>query len=201
MWQLFKKDVQRWIVPQSVSPPEMVTIPLTLKLLLRHMPLRAMFWFRLGCWCRQKRIPFVAGMVMRLLYRVHGLELPIGKKVGGGLYIAHPVGSTLNFQSMGENCTVIHSVTIGMRNNWEFPVIGDDVFIGAGARILGGVTIGDGARIGANAVVIRDVPANATAVGVPAKIIDATTKNAPQKSYPFNGKLTASSQSDLEKST
>ena len=58
-----------------------------------------------------------------------------------------------------------------MRNEWKFPVIGDEVFIGAGARVLGDIQIGDGAKIGANAVVIRDVPANATAVGIPAKVI------------------------------
>lgn len=66
---------------------------------------------------------------------------------------------------------MIHNVTVGMRNEWAFPEIGDDVFIGAGARVLGGIVVGDGARIGANAVVIQDVPAGATVVGIPARVI------------------------------
>jgi serine O-acetyltransferase len=59
-----------------------------------------------------------------------------------------------------------------MRNTWDFPEIGDGVFIGAGARVLGDVRVGDGAKIGANAVVIHDVPAGATAVGIPARVLD-----------------------------
>lgn len=72
---------------------------------------------------------------------------------------------------IGRNCSVIANVTIGMRNEWVFPEIGNDVFIGAGARVLGGITLGDQAVIGANAVVIHDVPAGATAVGIPAKVV------------------------------
>ena len=78
MWQLFKQDVQRWIVPQKFSPPEMVTPATIIKSLIRYMPLRAMFWYRLGTWCKRKRIPFVVGLIYRYLYRVHGLELPYG---------------------------------------------------------------------------------------------------------------------------
>jgi serine O-acetyltransferase len=71
---------------------------------------------------------------------------------------------------MGRNCSIIAAVTIGMRNSWDFPEIGNEVFIGAGARVLGAIRIGDGAVIGANAVVISDLPAGATAVGIPARI-------------------------------
>ena len=58
-----------------------------------------------------------------------------------------------------------------MRNEWLFPTIGDNVFIGVGARILGDITVGDNAKIGANAVVLHDIPAHATAVGIPARVI------------------------------
>ena len=73
---------------------------------------------------------------------------------------------------IGANVTIMHQVTIGSRDIDESAVIGDDVFIGAGAKILGKIVIGNGAKIGANAVVIKDVPANATVVGVPGRIIE-----------------------------
>lgn len=73
---------------------------------------------------------------------------------------------------IGENCEIAHHVTIGGRGGFqEVPAIGNDVFIGAGAKILGPITIGDGATIGANAVVLHDVPAHSVAAGIPARII------------------------------
>ena len=133
------------------------------------MPLRAMAWFRFGSWCKCKGIPFFPGFTQRQIYARYGLEIVIGSEIGGGLYIAHPIGTVIAAKRMGENCSVIAAVTIGMRNEWAFPNIGDNVFIGAGARVLGGITIGDHAIIGANAVVISDIPAGTTAVGIPAK--------------------------------
>ena len=73
---------------------------------------------------------------------------------------------------IGENCEISHQVTIGGRGGFhEVPVIGNDVFIGAGAKVLGPITVGDGAIIGANAVVLTDVPAHSVAVGIPARVI------------------------------
>ncbi|MBE2221671.1 MAG: serine acetyltransferase [Anaerolineae bacterium] len=169
--KMFKQDVQRWIVPEEISDPKLVTWPRTLKLLYRLMSLRAMLWFRFGSWCNKKRIPFFTGFVQRALYRWYGLEISPGADIGGGLYIAHPIGCVISVESMGENCSIIAAVTIGRRNTLCFPRIGNNVFIGAGARILGDIDIGDDAIIGANAVVINDVPAGGTAVGIPAKVI------------------------------
>lgn len=171
MLDRFKQDVQRWVVPQQVADPSLVTFGRTLKLLWLHKPLRAMLWLRFGSWCVSKRIPLATSMTMMILYYFHGLEIAPQADVGGGLYIAHPQGTVLSAKRIGRNCTVIHNVTVGMRNEWVFPEIGDDVFIGAGARVLGGIVVGDGARIGANAVVIQDVPAGATVVGIPARVI------------------------------
>ncbi len=167
----FKQDVQRWVVPQQIADPSEITWGRTLRLLWQYMSLRAMLWYRFGSWCKERRIPMIPGLVQRFLLRFFGLEIWIGAKIGGGLYIAHPVGTVIAVQEMGENCTIVASVTTGMRNEWAFPRIGNNVFIGAGARVLGGIQVGDGAVIGANAVVIHDVPPGATAVGVPAKVI------------------------------
>lgn len=170
MTKLFKMDVARWIVQQQVADIREVTPLRTLKLLFRHPPLQAMMWFRIGSWCKKKHIPLVT-IIQQFIQFVYGLEITVGANYGGGLYIAHPVGSVIAAKAIGENCTIISSVTIGMRNEWNFPTIGNKVFIGAGARVLGGITIGDDAIIGANAVVIDDLPAGATAVGVPARVV------------------------------
>lgn len=171
MLYLFRRDAGRWLALQEGVNPNEISITTLLALLWRHMPLRAMFWFRLGSWFKENRIPLIPGFVQRYLYRYFGLEIIVGAKVGGGLYIAHPIGTVVAAEEIGENCSIIASVTIGMRNEWAFPKIGNNVFIGAGARVLGDIRVGDNAVVGANAVVIKDVPDGATVVGIPAKVI------------------------------
>jgi serine O-acetyltransferase len=171
MFETFKQDVQRWVVPGKVADPAAITLPLTLKLLYRHMSLRAVAWFRLGTWCKRRRVPFMPGYIQRRILRIYGLEISPGQDIGGGLYIAHPVGTVIYVKRIGRNCSIIAAVTIGMRNTWEFPVIGDDVFIGAGARVLGAIRVGNQTSVGANAVVLEDTPEGATVVGIPGKVI------------------------------
>jgi serine O-acetyltransferase len=171
MFDTFKQDVQRWFVPQQVAPASYVTFSRTLRLLWVYKSLRAMFWLRFGNWCVHKKIPLSKSFFSAILYYLHGLELEIGADIGGGLYIAHPRGVVIVASHIGQNCSVIANVTVGMRNEHRFPEIGDDVFIGAGARVLGGIKVGNGAKIGANAVVIADVPPGATVVGIPAHVI------------------------------
>lgn len=184
MFDLFKKDVQRWIEPGQVADPSQVTFVTTLKLLYRHLPLQAMLLFRLGSWFHQKRIPLMPGFFQRMIAIFYGLDIVIGAKIGGGLYVAHPIGTVIVPHDMGENCSVIANVTVGMRNKWEFPRIGNRVFIGAGARVLGGIEIGDGAAIGANAVVIEDVPPGVTVVGIPARIVNRKREKKPEEGEP-----------------
>ena len=171
MWKLFKQDAQRWVVPQQISDPKLITPLMILKLLWRYIPLRAMLVYRFGEWANRNRIPLIPGLAYRFNYKRYGLEIANYNNIKGGLYIAHVAGTVLMPESIGENCTVVAGVTVGLRDGYAFPRIGDNVFIGAGARILGDIDVGDGAMIGANAVVIKDVPAVGTAVGVPAKVI------------------------------
>lgn len=101
-------------------------------------------------------------------------EIHLTTRIGGGLRIPHPNGIVVHPDAViGPNCTIMAQVTIGQGRAPGAPVIGGHVDIGAGARILGPVRIGDHARIGANAVVTRDVPEGAVAVGVPARIRQA----------------------------
>lgn len=171
MIEPFRKDVQRWVIPSGFADPSEVTFLRTLRLLYGHSSLRLMFWFRLARWLTEKRVPSIPGIIYRRNLRKFGAELRLDTPIGGGLYIAHPVGVVLSPDYMGENCSVISAVTIGMRNEVIFPKIGDRVFIGAGARILGDITIGHDVQVGANSVVVKDVPAGATVVGIPGKVI------------------------------
>ncbi len=171
MWELLIQDAQRWVDPEKIVDASYVTRKLTRQLMRRHMGLRAMFWFRFGQWGRQSGIPGMIGTTMRILYKGYGLEISPKIPVGGGLYIAHTVGTVIHARSIGRNLSVISAVTVGLRNEHIFPTLGNDVFIGAGARVLGDIYVGDDAVIGANAVVIKDVPAGATVVGIPAKVI------------------------------
>lgn len=102
---------------------------------------------------------------------VTGADIPINCQIGGGLQIPHPNGIVIHPGArIGPNCLIFQQVTIGTRKGEMLPVIGGHVDIGAGAKILGNVRIGDHACIGANAVVIKDVPPGKTAVGISATI-------------------------------
>jgi serine O-acetyltransferase len=121
------------------------------------------------------RKPF--SLVYHVLYKlaqiVTGIELPCEAEVGSNFVIDHFGGIIVSGHAkFGNNCRIRNGVVVGLRHVEEkvAPTIGNDVDIGAGAKILGGIRIGDGARIGANAVVLIDVPDNHVAVGVPATV-------------------------------
>lgn len=94
-------------------------------------------------------------------------------RLGKRLMLPHPNGVVIHEDAVvGDDCMIMQQVTIGMIGDGEVPTIGNGVYIGAGAKIIGKVRVGDGARIGANAVVTKDVPSSGTAVGVPARLVD-----------------------------
>jgi serine O-acetyltransferase/putative colanic acid biosynthesis acetyltransferase WcaB len=106
-----------------------------------------------------------------------GIEIPVSVRVGPGLRIYHGYGIVIHQQvRIGANVVLKQGVTLGHRGEENdpgpVPTIGDDVVFGPGAQVLGGVTVGDGARVGAGAIVLRDVPPGALAVGNPARIIE-----------------------------
>lgn len=141
------------------------------KLLYAFPEFRAVYYHRLAS---GNGLGALAGWVASRIWKiVPGLDLA-GTRIGPGLFISHGQGTILSAERIGANLFVHQGVTVG----WDYrggrrPIIGDDVFIGAGAKVLGAVTVHDGARIGANAVVVCDVPPGATAVGIPAKVVPA----------------------------
>jgi serine O-acetyltransferase len=103
---------------------------------------------------------------------ITGAEIPLSRHIGGGLLIPHPNGIVIHEDAqIGPNCLIFQQVTIGARDGRGVPKILGHVDIGAGAKILGSITVGPHAAIGANAVVLDDVPEGATAVGIPARIV------------------------------
>lgn len=140
----------------------------------------AMVVYRFGRWQHPVR-PAVLKKLFSLIYRVlfklvqilTGIELPCEVPVGKNFVIDHSGGIVISgFARIGDNCRIRNGVVIGLARVGEpcAPVIGNNVDIGAGAKILGNIRIGNNVSIGANAVVIRDVPDNSIAVGVPAVV-------------------------------
>jgi serine O-acetyltransferase len=169
--QAFRLDAARWIRPEDIATPDEVTTTRVLQLLVHHRSLRALGWFRAASLAKAVRIPYVPGAIQRRVHRVFGLELVPGTPIGGGLYIAHPSGCTIVAEEIGENVSIMAAITVGRLRAESWPRIGDGVFIGAGARVLGPIRVGADAVIGANAVVVSDVAPAAVVAGVPARQI------------------------------
>jgi serine O-acetyltransferase len=136
--------------------------------------LRLAMYARKARWARYGFRQFTALMLYRYTVR-YGISISAKSKVGAGLYIGHFGGIVVNHGAViGDNCNIQQGVTLGKANRGAragVPVIGNNVFIGAGAKIIGRIHVGDGAAIGANAVVTRDVPAGAAVAGVPARVV------------------------------
>lgn len=142
---------------------------------------RAMAVYRFGVWRMRLRFKPARALCTfvyrRLYYRVrnrYGIELPFTAQLGRGVVIEHQHGIVIHGSAViGNRCFLRQGVTIGNKTldrPHDAATLGDDVNVGAGAKILGKVTIGDGAQIGANAVVVKDVPRGTIAMGIPAKI-------------------------------
>ena len=142
---------------------------------------RALAYHRFGNWrvtVKPKFLRAPLSILYRFLYRrarnVYGIELPYTAQIGQGVIIEHQHGIVIHGNVViGNNCIIRQGVTIGNRYMDKFseaPSIGNNVNIGAGAKLLGNITIGDNSNIGANAVIINDFPANSLIVGIPGKI-------------------------------
>ena len=107
----------------------------------------------------------------------NSIEISSTAEIGPGLLLPHNQCIVIGGGKIGKNVSVFQGVTIGLKKNLnEYPTIGDDVQIGAGAKILGNIKIGDNSRIGANAVVLKDIPNDSIAAGIPAKVIGKNLK-------------------------
>ena len=129
-----------------------------------------------GCWTRGYR--WLGRFLSHLGRFLTGIEIHPGAKLGERVFIDHGMGVVIGETAeIGDGCTIYHGVTLGGTSLYKgakrHPTRGKDVVVGAGAKVRGGFTVGDGAKVGSNAVVTKPVPAGATAVGNPARIIQA----------------------------
>jgi serine O-acetyltransferase len=159
--------VSRW-APSTGDPTQSPSFLTGLRFAWTQLGLRATILYRVSHALHRSGIRVLPGIVGRLNAMLHGIDIPPSVPIGPGLYIPHPFGTVVMARRIGAGTTLVSCVTIGMRNEPTFPVIGDNVYVSAGARVLGGITIGNNVAIGANAVVLRDVPDDHVAVGVPA---------------------------------
>lgn len=131
-------------------------------LLMTFFPeFRNLFYYRVGA----------GGKFLCIFCRPMNTLFLASRSIGPGLFIQHGFSTIIAARSIGKNCWINQQVTIGYSNETDCPDIGDNVTICAGAKVIGGVTIGENSKVGANAVVIKNVPANVTVVGVPARIV------------------------------
>ena len=145
------------------------------EVMLLYPGFHALIFYRISHWLFGHRRFFLARTVSQWGRGFTGIEIHPGATIGEGLFIDHGMGVVIGETTeIGDNCTIYQNVTLGgtgKENGKRHPTLGNNVLIGSGAKVLGPFTIGDNARIAAGAVVLEEVPANATAVGVPARVV------------------------------
>ena len=142
--------------------------------------LHALIYHRRAHWCWSHGLKWLGRFISHVSRWLTGIEIHPGAKIGERVFIDHGMGVVIGETAeVGDGCTIYHGVTLGGTSLYKgvkpHPTLGRDVVVGAGAKVLGGFTVGDGAKVGSNAVVTKPVPAGATAVGNPARIIEAET--------------------------
>ena len=158
-----------------------------LSIVLTYPGVKAVFFHKFAHLFHVAGFDLIARIISQTIRFFTGIEIHPGAKIGKNLFIDHGIGVVIGETSeIGDNVTIYHAVTLGgsspsidserQRHEKRHPTIGNDVVIGSGAQIIGPVNVGNGARIAANAVVVKDVPENATMVGIPAKAVKLENK-------------------------
>ena len=152
----------------------------TWEVLTCYPGLHALLLHRRAHWFWSHDFKWLGRFVSHIGRWLTGIEIHPGAKIGQRVFFDHAMGVVVGETAeIGDGCTIYQGVTLGGTSLYKgakrHPTLGRDVVVGAGAKVLGGFTVGDGARVGSNAVVTKPVPAGATAVGNPARIIEADT--------------------------
>lgn len=136
---------------------------------------KALLYYKISHYFYKRKHFIISRFISEKAKRKTGIEIHPGAQIGNNLFIDHGTGVVIGETAiLGDNVTLFHGVTLGgtgKEKGKRHPTIGNNVFIGTGAKILGNIVIGDNVKIGANAVVLKDVPSNVTVVGVPGRIV------------------------------
>ncbi|GMR07505.1 MAG: serine O-acetyltransferase [Gammaproteobacteria bacterium] len=140
----------------------------------------AVLWHRLAHWLWCRKLKWIAKMLATASRWFTGIEIHPGVIIGRRFFIDHGMGVVIGETSeIGDDCTLYHGVTLG-GTSWQkgkrHPTLENDVVVGAGAKVLGPITLGEGVRIGSNAVVVKSVPAGSTVVGVPGRLVHGNVR-------------------------
>lgn len=145
------------------------------EVMLLYPGFHALIFYRISHRLYQKKHFFLARMISQWGRGFTGIEIHPGAKIGRGLFIDHGAGVVIGETAeVGDNVTIYHGVTLGGTGKDEgkrHPTVGDNVLLGTGCKVLGPITIGENSRVGANSVVLKCIPANATAIGIPARVV------------------------------
>jgi serine O-acetyltransferase len=154
-----------------------------LEVISSYPGLHALWGYRLAHWLWQHRFRLLGRWVSQISRFFTGIEIHPGATIGPGFFIDHGMGVVIGETAeIGRNVTLYHGVTLGgvsLEKGKRHPTLGDNVVVGAGAKVLGNIFIGDNSRIGANAVVVKSVPPNSVVVGVPGEVV-VRSKPRPQ---------------------
>ena len=160
-----------------------------ISIILTYPGVKAVFFHQISNFFYKAGFDLIARIISQTIRFFTGIEIHPGATIGKNLFIDHGMGVVIGETSeIGDNVTIYHNVTLGgsspsidserQRHEKRHPTIGNDVVIGSGAQIIGPIKVGNNARIAANAVVVKDVPENATMVGIPARAVKLENKGS-----------------------
>ena len=152
---------------------------------LLYPGLHAVWGYRIAHWFWVRKMKLFGRLVSQTTRAFTGIEIHPGATIGKGLFIDHGMGVVIGETAiLGNNVTLYHGVTLGgvsISKGKRHPTLGDNVVVGAGAKVLGNIYLGEGSRVGANAVVVKSVPENSVVVGVPGQIV---VRSKPKQTAP-----------------
>ncbi len=181
VWTFIKADLKRYMYLTRENPESISSIRMALSALSpRFIPV---IFCRIAYWSHCYRLMPLAKIFSLINFIIFGIEISPRCRIGRGLILPHTQGTVIGAWSIGENATILQGVTLGARElDFRFtegarPILGNNVTIGAGAKVLGGLSIGNRTTVGANSVVLQSLPEGVVAVGAPARVIGSTDEN------------------------
>jgi len=174
MWEIIKED---FLIVYQKDP----AINSKIELFFNYPGVWAIFWYRIAHKLYKNNFKILARMISGISQIFTNIDIHPGAKIGRRIFIDHGIGVVIGETTIiGDDVTIYQGVTLGgvsIKKGKRHPTIEDEVVIGGGAKVLGNITISKGSKIGANSVVVKDVPPYSTVVGIPAKIIKRKEKD------------------------